>query len=280
MFKLSCPKCRSSRIHRGYTPAPFYKRLLLMQNLLCNGCNLLFTAFVWPGTLEQHSRRKRKPRNGIVENSRQVQQTQATIKAARRTVEDTDKPRSAALENFAPVSLKPVEEASVWQVAPRSAALTEAEPLRANSFSGPRVALASAPVRENGNQPHSLTLPDKELALPALTPDELGSLASPSVPAAASVREKLASSREQRDAQPATLLTTDTHGHRAKSHRRKSSVAETDKREPGLLDYARFSLYYMRLCAKSKLGLQTTGHSLEVKFRWRNWWHWQRSRAR
>jgi hypothetical protein len=40
-----CPKCRSSRIRKGYKPTPFLLRLVGLRHLLCNDCNLLFTGF-------------------------------------------------------------------------------------------------------------------------------------------------------------------------------------------------------------------------------------------
>lgn len=59
MISQRCPKCKSSRIRRGYKPTPFLLRMFGIYNLLCNHCNLLFTGFAVPGTVPKHSRKKR-----------------------------------------------------------------------------------------------------------------------------------------------------------------------------------------------------------------------------
>jgi hypothetical protein len=51
MISQKCPKCRSSRIRKGYKPTPLLFRLVGIHYLLCNHCNLLFTGFAVPGTV-------------------------------------------------------------------------------------------------------------------------------------------------------------------------------------------------------------------------------------
>ncbi len=51
MISQKCPKCRSSRIRRGYKPTPLVMRMVGIYHLLCNHCNLLFTGFAVPGTV-------------------------------------------------------------------------------------------------------------------------------------------------------------------------------------------------------------------------------------
>lgn len=51
MISQRCPKCRSSRIRKGYKPTPLLFRLVGIHYLLCNHCNLLFTGFAVPGTV-------------------------------------------------------------------------------------------------------------------------------------------------------------------------------------------------------------------------------------
>jgi hypothetical protein len=60
MISQRCPKCRSSRIRKGYKPTPFLFRLVGIHHLLCNHCNLLFTGFAVPWTLGTSGK---KPRN-------------------------------------------------------------------------------------------------------------------------------------------------------------------------------------------------------------------------
>jgi hypothetical protein len=63
MISQRCPKCRSSRIRKGYKPTPLLFRLVGIHYLLCNHCNLLFTGFAVPGTVGR-SNRKSAPRQG------------------------------------------------------------------------------------------------------------------------------------------------------------------------------------------------------------------------
>lgn len=70
MISQRCPKCKSSRIRRGYKPTPFLLRMFGIYNLLCNHCNLLFTGFAVPGTVPKHSRRKRGHVSGASEESK------------------------------------------------------------------------------------------------------------------------------------------------------------------------------------------------------------------
>jgi hypothetical protein len=57
MISQKCPKCRSSRIRKGYKPTPLLFRLVGIHYLLCNHCNLLFTGFAVPGTVGRTSRK-------------------------------------------------------------------------------------------------------------------------------------------------------------------------------------------------------------------------------
>ena len=63
MISQKCPKCRSSRIRKGYKPTPLLFRLVGIHYLLCNHCNLLFTGFAVPGTVGRSSK-KTSPRSG------------------------------------------------------------------------------------------------------------------------------------------------------------------------------------------------------------------------
>jgi hypothetical protein len=57
MISQKCPKCRSSRIRKGYKPTPLLFRLVGIHYLLCNHCNLLFTGFAVPGTVGRPSKK-------------------------------------------------------------------------------------------------------------------------------------------------------------------------------------------------------------------------------
>ena len=76
------------------------------------------------------------------------------------------------------------------------------------------------------------------------------------------------------------LVSLDAETERkAESPRRRHEKKETPARRAGVTDYTRFGFYYSSLYLKSKFGLRKATNSLDMKFRWRNWWHWQRSRA-
>jgi hypothetical protein len=60
MIGQRCPKCKSSRLRRGYRPSPFILRMFGIYNLLCDDCNLLFRGFAVPGTVPRHGGKKKK----------------------------------------------------------------------------------------------------------------------------------------------------------------------------------------------------------------------------
>jgi hypothetical protein len=60
MISQKCPKCRSSRVRRGYRPTPFLLKCLFRFNLLCDTCNWEFVGFAVPGTLSSKSKKKKK----------------------------------------------------------------------------------------------------------------------------------------------------------------------------------------------------------------------------
>ncbi len=55
---LRCPKCGSSRVRRGYETPALPLRMVGVQSLLCDSCNLCFRGFAIPGTVPTHSKRK------------------------------------------------------------------------------------------------------------------------------------------------------------------------------------------------------------------------------
>ena len=62
MMKPRCPKCKSSRVRRGYKPTPLVLRMFGIYNLLCDHCNLLFTGFAIPGTVPKPGSTRRRKR--------------------------------------------------------------------------------------------------------------------------------------------------------------------------------------------------------------------------
>jgi hypothetical protein len=69
MISQKCPRCRSSRIRRGYRPTPIWSRLLFRYNLLCDNCNWEFVGFALPGfisPMQTRSSKQRKERGGDV----------------------------------------------------------------------------------------------------------------------------------------------------------------------------------------------------------------------
>jgi hypothetical protein len=64
MTARHCPKCRSSRVRRGYTDTPLLLRLIGVYNLLCDNCNLLFKGFAVPGTVPARGSRRRRREAG------------------------------------------------------------------------------------------------------------------------------------------------------------------------------------------------------------------------
>lgn len=60
MISQKCPKCRSSRVRRGYRPTPFLLKCVCRFNLLCDTCNWEFVGFAVPGTLSSKPKKKKK----------------------------------------------------------------------------------------------------------------------------------------------------------------------------------------------------------------------------
>ena len=60
MRLLHCPKCRSTRVRRGYEKPPLLLRLIGRHGLLCDNCNLSYQGFAVPGTVPKHSSREYK----------------------------------------------------------------------------------------------------------------------------------------------------------------------------------------------------------------------------
>lgn len=60
MIAQRCPKCRSSRVRRGYTDTPLLLRMIGVYNLLCDNCNLLFRGFAVPGTVPARGTHRRQ----------------------------------------------------------------------------------------------------------------------------------------------------------------------------------------------------------------------------
>ena len=80
MISQKCPKCRSSRIRKGYKPTPLLFRLVGIHYLLCNHCNLLFTGFAVPGTVGHSSRKPpaRRSSEGVKEQPTNLGDSGAT----------------------------------------------------------------------------------------------------------------------------------------------------------------------------------------------------------
>ena len=62
MILRRCPKCRSSRVRRGYKDTPLLLRAIGIYSLLCENCNLLFTGLAVPGTVPARGTHRRKQR--------------------------------------------------------------------------------------------------------------------------------------------------------------------------------------------------------------------------
>jgi len=62
LLTRKCPKCGSTRIAPDYQRSPLILRLFLLQNLMCDRCNLPFKAFALPRTRAR--RHHRVPKEG------------------------------------------------------------------------------------------------------------------------------------------------------------------------------------------------------------------------
>ncbi len=58
---MECPRCKSTRIQRGYRDAPILLRLGGGHELLCNNCGLEFKRFKWAATFQRIPVNKSEP---------------------------------------------------------------------------------------------------------------------------------------------------------------------------------------------------------------------------
>jgi hypothetical protein len=86
---LRCPKCKSSRVRRGYEKPPALLRLAGVHGLLCDNCNLSYRGFAIPGTVPTHTSRHDKNDRKKSERSRRApattEETHDKVKYARRS---------------------------------------------------------------------------------------------------------------------------------------------------------------------------------------------------
>src|SRR6266480_1625763 len=75
-----CPKCRSSRIRRGYAHDPLIIRIMGFRELLCDACNLRFRGFVIPGTLLRSNRHKKKQEKDGAAGAKESGESPNTVK--------------------------------------------------------------------------------------------------------------------------------------------------------------------------------------------------------
>lgn len=66
-----------------------------------------------------------------------------------------------------------------------------------------------------------------------------------------------------------------------KEKRESQNAAPVQKSEPpqpvAVAEYFSFARYYLKLLLTVSLGFHKTKHSLGLKYRWRNWRHWQKT---
>lgn len=63
MFVQSCPKCGSGRVRRGYQQASIFLRVIGINYLLCNKCNLQFRGFSLFGAPDGSRQRREEAKN-------------------------------------------------------------------------------------------------------------------------------------------------------------------------------------------------------------------------
>lgn len=71
MISQKCPKCRSTRIRRGYRPTPLWSKIIFRYHLLCDGCNWEFKGFAVPGTVSTGRKNKKKINDAPFKDAKQ-----------------------------------------------------------------------------------------------------------------------------------------------------------------------------------------------------------------
>lgn len=57
---MECPRCKSTRIQRGYNDPQIFLRIGGAQELLCNNCGLEFKSFKWAATFKRVAARRKE----------------------------------------------------------------------------------------------------------------------------------------------------------------------------------------------------------------------------
>lgn len=273
MFELQCPKCHSTRIHHGYEPAPFYMRMLGFQNLLCNGCNLLFTAFAWPGTIQRQSRRKRRPAKNVADAHAEVQEALAQARTQAETIKGQTAPRLASslsekAMDFAAIHLPGKDTPPAKTTAPGLVELPDSA--------------IYIEIDETFREPppqkiKSPKIKTRRAKAPAGAASEASSIAGAPVTSQLNKpAHSVAPETTPTAVAPARTGAAKTARHKRKESKRSAAVSQ---RNASIIDYARFGVYYAGLYVKNKFGARKSSHPMEVKFRWRNWWHRERTKA-
>lgn len=91
MLSPRCPRCRSSRVQRGYDDPPLLLRLFGIYEMLCNNCNFEFRSLAFPGTLKRsRDYNVRLTKTELVGNRRRALRTKVRL-PSRVIIYDTDK---------------------------------------------------------------------------------------------------------------------------------------------------------------------------------------------
>ena len=102
---LRCPKCRSSRVRRGYEKPSLILRLVGIHGLLCDSCNLSYRGFAVPGTVPKQSKRNykknAKPADLIELEADQPDEEQQGVKYARRVWPEDEGTKVGEVMTFA-----------------------------------------------------------------------------------------------------------------------------------------------------------------------------------
>ena len=85
---MECPRCKSTRIQRGYDDTPILLRLSGRHKLLCNNCGLEFQGFKWAATFKRVPSRTKQANKNRRRAPRYKTHLPATIRLVGKGTED------------------------------------------------------------------------------------------------------------------------------------------------------------------------------------------------
>ena len=106
-----CPACRSTRVYKGYRPAPLLLRLVFIHDFLCENCNLQFRGFsLTPPRSRRRKSKKSSDHSSQTSYSPNLEATVAQQEIARNNPLLAQAQSAAAVSQALPTPPRPAQQ--------------------------------------------------------------------------------------------------------------------------------------------------------------------------